>query len=127
ADSVHDLLGNEEVARQAGVEARQTGGTVVARAGDSVSGLALKGTGDAQRYRELNTFNGRAAEDASLEQGDILDVPVGWDIEAMGGSPPVAPSVPASPAVAEPAAPQGWDLAQVVAMGRDVAAQGTNA
>jgi nucleoid-associated protein YgaU len=67
SDTEQALVGNQEVAQRAGVEARQTAGTVVAKAGDSVSGLALKGTGDAHRYPELTTFNRRNAEDASLD------------------------------------------------------------
>lgn len=97
--SEQQALGNAEVQVRSDVgETPDRAGTVVAKAGDTVSGLASAGIGDAKRYTELNLFNNRAAEDASLEPLDILYVPMGWDVVAMGG---VAEAVPAETEVTQ--------------------------
>lgn len=70
-------------------------GTVTAEPGDTLGTFAREGTGDAMRYRELNLFNERDAEDASLEVGQTLAVPLGWDLEAMGGVPDGVPAAAA--------------------------------
>lgn len=129
-DSDQELLGNQEVQERTETpDAPQRAGTVVAKAGDTISGLAKAGTGDVKRYPELNEFNQRDPEDASLEPLDVLYVPVGWDVVAMGGiAEDTQPAVDTEPEKEE-AAPSydPRDLAQGAAeQAVDVAQQGAD-
>ncbi|MFT6822037.1 MAG: hypothetical protein ACJATT_005871, partial [Myxococcota bacterium] len=94
-DEEQAVLGNAEVQNRMASQPSEPppdeaptrgAGEYVVKRGDTLGDIARRGTGEVLRYTEINFFNGRAANDSDIEPGDVLLVPEGWDLTAMGAT-----------------------------------------